>query len=47
MRFGATKTKGAASTCHYMRGVSLYLMQKVKKILAGYENRAYLCSVKK
>ena len=46
MWFDATRMKGAASTCRYMREVSLCLMQKVKKKLAGLENRAYLCSVK-
>ncbi len=30
-----------------MREVSPYLMQKVRKKLAGYEKRAYLCSEKK
>ena len=47
MWFDATRMEGAASTCRYMRRVSLYLMQKVWKKLAGYENRAYLCSEKK
>ena len=47
MWFDATRIKSAPSTCRHMQGMSLYLMQKVRKKLAGYENRAYLCSEKK
>ena len=39
--------EGAASTCRHSIDLSLYLMQKVRKKLAGYERRAYLCSEKK
>ena len=47
MWFDATKTKGVPNTCRHTIDLSLCLMQKVRKKLAGLENRAYLCSEKK
>ncbi len=44
---GATVSEYPLSRCRDMREVSLYLLQKVRRKLAGFVKGAYLCSEKK